>query len=51
VEQGRRLVDVPASLDDVQRKQAREEISRQVGDPPGPFTLVGRAWAAKITRA
>jgi len=40
-----------ASLDDAQRKQAREEISRQVGDPSGPFSLVGRAWAAKITRA
>jgi SAM-dependent methyltransferase len=40
-----------ASLDDAQRVQAREEISRQVGDPVGPFTLVGRAWAAKITRA
>jgi len=40
-----------ASLDDAQRVQAREEISRQVGDPSGPFSLVGRAWAAKITRA
>ena len=29
----------------------REEISRQVGNPTGPFSLVGRAWAAKITRA
>jgi SAM-dependent methyltransferase len=40
-----------ASLDDAQRAQAREEISRQIGDPDGPFSLVGRAWAAKITRA
>jgi SAM-dependent methyltransferase len=40
-----------ASLDDAQREQAREEITRQVGDPSGPFSLVGRAWAAKITRA
>ena len=40
-----------ASLDDAQRKQAREEIYRQVGEPDGPFSLVGRAWAAKITRA
>ena len=40
-----------ASLDDAQRVHAREEISRQVGDPSGPFSLVGRAWAAKITRA
>jgi SAM-dependent methyltransferase len=40
-----------ASLDEAQRVQAREEISRQIGDPDGPFSLVGRAWAAKITRA
>jgi ubiquinone/menaquinone biosynthesis C-methylase UbiE len=40
-----------ASLNDTQRAQAREEISRQIGDPSGPFTLVGRAWAAKATRA
>jgi hypothetical protein len=40
-----------ASLDDTQRAQAREELSRQIGDPSGPFSLVGRAWAAKITRA
>ena len=40
-----------ASLDEAQRVQAREEISRQIGDPHGPFSLVGRAWAAKITRA
>jgi ubiquinone/menaquinone biosynthesis C-methylase UbiE len=39
-----------ASLDDAQRVRAREEISRQIGDPKGPFTLVGRAWAAKATR-
>ena len=40
-----------ASLDDARRKQAREEIYRQVGEPSGPFSLVGRAWAAKVTRA
>jgi SAM-dependent methyltransferase len=40
-----------ASLDDAQRRQAREEIYRQVGEPDGPFTLTGRAWAAKVTRA
>jgi SAM-dependent methyltransferase len=40
-----------ASLDGAQRMQAREEVYRQVGEPTGPFTLVGRAWAARITRA
>jgi SAM-dependent methyltransferase len=40
-----------ASLDDGQREQARAEINRQVGEPEGPFTLRGRAWAAKATRA
>lgn len=40
-----------ASLDEAQRQRAREEIYRQVGEPNGPFTLVGRAWAAKATRA
>src|SRR5207302_667679 len=39
-----------ASLDNAQRKQAREEIYRQVGEPSGPFSLVVRAWAAKVTR-
>jgi hypothetical protein len=39
-----------ASLDDAQRQRAREEIYRQVGEPAGPFSLVGRAWAAKATR-
>jgi hypothetical protein len=40
-----------ASLDDTQRARAREELYRQVGEPAGPFTLVGRAWAARSTRA
>jgi SAM-dependent methyltransferase len=40
-----------ASLNDEQRTQAREEIYRQVGEPSGQFSLVGRAWAAKATRA
>jgi SAM-dependent methyltransferase len=40
-----------ASLDDTQRARAREEVYRQVGEPTGPFTLAGRAWAARSTRA
>ena len=40
-----------ASLDNEQRAQAREEIYRQVGEPKGAFSLVGRAWAAKSRRA
>jgi SAM-dependent methyltransferase len=40
-----------ASLDDAQRARARDEIYRQVGEPDGPFSLTGRAWAAKVTRA
>jgi SAM-dependent methyltransferase len=40
-----------ASLDDTQRAQAREELHRQVGEPAGAFSLAGRAWAAKVTRA
>jgi SAM-dependent methyltransferase len=40
-----------ASLDDTQRERAREEIHRQIGEPAGPFSLVGRAWAAKARRA
>jgi hypothetical protein len=40
-----------ASLDDAQRKQAREEIYRQVGEPDGPFSLGAQAWAAKAMRA
>ncbi|MDE3024377.1 MAG: class I SAM-dependent methyltransferase [Acidobacteriota bacterium] len=40
-----------ASLDDEQRAVARAELFRQLGEPDGPFTLTGRAWAAKLTRA
>jgi ubiquinone/menaquinone biosynthesis C-methylase UbiE len=39
------------SLNDAQRERAREELHRQVGEPDGPFSLAGRAWAARITRA
>jgi SAM-dependent methyltransferase len=40
-----------ASLDEEQRTAARAELFRQLGEPGGPFTLAGRAWAARITRA
>lgn len=39
-----------AALDDEQRERAREELRRQVGEPDGAFSLVGRAWAARATR-
>jgi SAM-dependent methyltransferase len=39
------------SLDAAQRERAREEVFRQLGEPAGPFNLVGRAWAARATRA
>ena len=39
------------SLTEEQRAAAREELYRQVGEPDGPFTLTGRAWAARVTRA
>jgi len=39
------------SLDTGQRREARAELYRQVGEPEGPFTLRGRAWAARVTRA
>jgi SAM-dependent methyltransferase len=39
-----------AALDDEQRATARAELFRQLGEPDGPFTLTGRAWAAKATR-
>jgi SAM-dependent methyltransferase len=40
-----------ASLDDDQRAAAQRELRRNLGEPDGPFTLVGRAWAVRITRA
>jgi ubiquinone/menaquinone biosynthesis C-methylase UbiE len=39
------------SLDGEQRERARAELYRQVGEPGGAFTLRGRAWAARVTRA
>jgi len=39
------------SLDDAQRASARDELNRQLGEPSGPFTLTGRAWAVRATRA
>jgi len=39
------------SLDEAQREEARAELHRQVGAPDGPFTLTGRAWAVRATRA
>ena len=38
------------TLDDERRAQAREELYRVVGEPTGPFSLTGRAWAAKVER-
>jgi ubiquinone/menaquinone biosynthesis C-methylase UbiE len=39
------------ALDDEKRAEAREEMQRQVGEPTGAFTLHGRAWATRATRA
>lgn len=39
------------SLDDAGLAEAREELWRQVGDPAGAFSLRGRAWATRATRA
>ena len=39
------------SLDDERRAAARTELFRQLGEPDGSFTLVGRAWAVRSTRA
>lgn len=39
------------SLDDDQRTAAQRDLRRNLGEPDGPFTLVGRAWAVRITRA
>lgn len=38
-------------LGEVQLEMARAELHRQVGEPSGGFTLRGRAWAARVTRA
>ena len=37
------------ALDDEQRATARTELFRQLGEPDGPFTMTGRAWAARIS--
>jgi Methylase involved in ubiquinone/menaquinone biosynthesis len=39
------------TLDDETRARAREEVYRQIGAPSGVFTLHGRAWATRATRA
>jgi ubiquinone/menaquinone biosynthesis C-methylase UbiE len=39
------------SLDAESRDRARDELYRQVGEPTGPFSLAGRAWATRATRA
>lgn len=39
------------SLTDEQRAAAHDELYRQLGEPVGPFTLTGTAWAARVTRA
>jgi hypothetical protein len=39
------------TLDDETRAKARDEMHRQVGEPAGAFTLHGRAWATRATRA
>ena len=40
-----------ASLDDDGREVARRELFRELGEPAGGFTLQGRAWAARVSRA
>ena len=40
-----------ATLDDEQRAVARTELFRQLDEPEGPFTLTGRAWAARVRPA
>ena len=35
----------------IEVQEARAELFRQVAEPEGPFTLRGRAWAARVTRA
>ena len=39
------------SLDEADRAAAREELHRQLDSPAGAFTLHGRAWATRATRA
>lgn len=39
-----------AALDGEVRAAARTELFRQLGEPDGPFTMTGRAWAARVMR-
>jgi SAM-dependent methyltransferase len=39
------------SLSEERRDEAHDELFRQLGEPGGPFTLTGKAWAACVTRA
>jgi SAM-dependent methyltransferase len=39
------------SLTEEQRSAAHDELFRQLGEPEGPFTLTGSAWAARVRRA
>jgi SAM-dependent methyltransferase len=40
-----------ASLDEERRAAARADLCRRLGSPDGPFTMTGRAWAVRVTRA
>ena len=40
-----------ASLDGERRQAAHAELHRQLGEPPGAFTLHAKAWATRATRA
>lgn len=40
-----------ASLGERERELARAELHRQVGEPDGAFTLRGRAWATRASKA
>lgn len=39
------------ALNDQERAAAHDELHRQVGEPSGAFSLRGRAWATRATRA
>ena len=39
------------SLDEEQKAAARSELFHELGRPESAFTLTGRAWAARVTRA
>lgn len=40
-----------AELGENERQRAREEFKAQLGNPNGEFSLTGRAWAVRVTRA